>query len=214
MNTYYERVLLKESKLLREEIESTKDRIKYLEDAIEKYKEFDSLFDWKYEELEFLKCYLPELLSTEIKLKVIDKRTIQLNSFFKNGNIKEAGFYVEGRREGHWIWHHITGQVSMIGTYVKDKLNGQAFRYWRFGPQGKQVWKAATETYLDDKLNGTSVYYDTDGSVIRKENYVDNSLNGAVIHYNKDGDIYKKEIYINDELIEDLLYQADKSFLN
>lgn len=211
MNTYYERVLLKESKLLREEIEDIRERIKYLENAVHKYEELNSL---KHEELEFLECYLPELLSTEVKLKVIDKRTIQLNSFFKNGNIKEAGFYVEGRREGHWIWHHITGQVSMIGTYIKDKLNGQASRYWRFGSQGKQVWKAATENYVDDKLNGTSVYYNTHGNVIRKENYVDNSLNGAVIHYDKNGDIYKKEIYINDELIEDLLYQTNKSFLD
>ena len=212
MNKYYEKVLLKERKLLAREIKDTRDKIKYLEDKIEeslisndKSSMFDSFFDLHERDLFFLEDYLGEIIDAEIELNIIDTKTLQVNSYFKNGNIRETGFYIKGKREGLWVYHHLTGQVCMIGTYVKNKLNGQAFRYWRAGTEANYVRKAVREMYSNDKLNGISIYYDTDGSTMRKENYINNSLNGDVIHYDKNGDISKKEFYINDELIEEPL---------
>ena len=69
---------------------------------------------------------------------VLVKRTV----FYKNGENKEEGNYLNGKKHGQWVeWYH-NGHTKSEITYVDGTMHGSSI-YW--SPNGKEsselIWR-------------------------------------------------------------------------
>jgi antitoxin component YwqK of YwqJK toxin-antitoxin module len=57
----------------------------------------------------------------------------KLTYFFKNGKIKAAGPYVDGKMEGEWMFYRETGQLWVVGNFKNNMKHGSWVRYDKNG---------------------------------------------------------------------------------
>jgi len=90
------------------------------------------------------------------------KRQGDWKLYYKTGELKAEGKYVDGKKEGKWKYYFQTGQKKQIGEYRK----GQPHGYWK--------------------------WYFANGTMQREENYRKGKEDGMMIEYNEAGEeIYK-----------------------
>ena len=53
--------------------------------------------------------------------------------FYKNGQLREIGNYINGKKEGEWKVYYENGQLSGIGKFVNDKIEGEWKEYDKNG---------------------------------------------------------------------------------
>ncbi|HPE55632.1 MAG TPA: hypothetical protein P5514_04635 [Bacteroidales bacterium] len=93
--------------------------------------------------------------------------------FYPNGALKSLGMYDHGKKQGEWKYYHPNGQLEQVGSYNKD---GKADGFWTwYYPTGDVLRE---ETYFNGMIDGHSVEYAEDGSVIAEGDYVEDYRDG------------------------------------
>lgn len=64
----------------------------------------------------------------EPKFEVVDQM-VKATYYHDNGQIKEQGFYLDGKLHGKWISYNEDGTKQTIGEYEKGKKTGKWF-FW------------------------------------------------------------------------------------
>jgi len=93
--------------------------------------------------------------------------------YYPNGALKSEGLYDEGKRIGQWKFYHPNGQLEQIGSYNKEgKEDGQWTWYYANGNLLRE------ESYFNGMIDGHSVEYEKDGTVIAEGDYIEDRRNG------------------------------------
>ncbi len=109
------------------------------------------------------------------------------NYYFGEGN------YVNGLKDGKWIFYYPNGSTELEGYY----MSGKPDREWLWQYPGGT--KKRDEVYLDGKREGPYTEYDSLENVILKGTYFDDAKVGEWIY--QVGDILEKGSYELDEKI-------------
>ena len=127
------------------------------------------------------------------------------------------GEYVQGRKQGPFIWYYADGPVLSRATYVDDKKEGEFIRFHRNGQisdkgfykqdkfEGPYTWfvpsgkKSKEGTFKNDKQEGIFTTYDPPtGNIIKKMSFANGELNGeCVVVYWDDGQPQDKGTFKN-----------------
>ena len=102
-----------------------------------------------------------------------------LTEYDKNENIITQGDYLEGKKEGHWIY--IVGDTKDEGEYMEDMRNGLWKSYYTDGNllfEGK---------FIDDNPNGEHIWYWDNGKIKQRGKYVMGRKNGDWKKYDVNG---------------------------
>ena len=107
--------------------------------------------------------------------------------FHDNGQLKEQGFFKDGKLYGPWEFYYKNGQLKQKGSFVGRKPDEQYESYFESGQlsfkgfykHGKQdgLWETYHEngrlnsqgSYVDDVRVGKWSWYDVDGLILREE---------------------------------------------
>ena len=87
--------------------------------------------------------------------------------YYKNGNIKISGNYINGKKDGQWSHYNKLGNIIKIKNYTTGLLNGNFFLYFENGITEKLIGK-----YKNNKRYGTWFwFFDIDKKSSYKNNY-------------------------------------------
>ncbi|MFK5854619.1 MAG: hypothetical protein QM503_00720 [Bacteroidota bacterium] len=102
-----------------------------------------------------------------------------LTEYDKDENITTQGDYLEGKKEGHWIYQ--VGDTKDEGEYMEDMRNGLWKSYYVDGNlqfEGK---------FIDDNPNGEHIWYWDNGKIKQRGKYVMGRKNGDWKKYDENG---------------------------
>ena len=85
--------------------------------------------------------------------------------YYKSGEVKAEGNYVDDLREGEWIFYYESGPVEQRGFYKKGEYDD--VWVWSF----KNGDKKRFEQYINGVEHGDFLEYDSLGNVLLKGNY-------------------------------------------
>lgn len=124
---------------------------------------------------------------------------------YENNNIKHVGHYINGKRDGDFIWFYSNGTFRILCTYKNDKLDGLETKF-------HENRNKATETYYRNGLkHGESKEYNPAGVLVKKCNYRDDKLDGECLEYDQAGVLVNKWMYKNNVLNGTCInYENDK----
>lgn len=70
------------------------------------------------------------MFSQEVKPKFeVEGEMVKATYFFDNGQIKEQGYYLDGKLHGKWISYNEDGSKQTMGEYDKGMKTGKWF-FW------------------------------------------------------------------------------------
>jgi antitoxin component YwqK of YwqJK toxin-antitoxin module len=108
---------------------------------------------------------------------------------YLDGNaMKTKGQYVDGKKEGTWVYETKEGKKEREENYVAGKLNGLTIKY------DDGVIRESVE-YRNDSPNGEFKQYDSDGKLILKGSYENGKRHGAFEEYYPSGKLKVKNAY-------------------
>jgi TonB family protein len=94
--------------------------------------------------------------------------------YYEDGQLKNGGNYIKGKREGEWNWYYENGQKMLnVPMYHKGKSTSIETRWLE---DGSLDYKCS---YKKDKLNGESKWYHENGKVSSVEQH----SNGKLVSY-------------------------------
>lgn len=133
--------------------------------------------------------------------------------WFPNGQIKNQGDYVKGKRHGNWKLWFLNGQLSEDINFKKDSLDGD-FKKWNENGiminEGKyelgnlegnwQSWHdngqlKADKNYSNNKLDGKQIYWYANGQKRTEGNFIKGSKDGLWTYFDQDGKVYSENLY-------------------
>lgn len=59
----------------------------------------------------------------------IENNIIKSTYYYENGNVKQSGFYKDGKLTGAWVAYNEDGTKQSMGTYADGKKTGKWF-FW------------------------------------------------------------------------------------
>ncbi len=71
----------------------------------------------------------------------------------ENGQLKERGNYIDGKKDGLWMAYYKNGQLAAKGNYIDGKENGLWVSYYKNGQL------LAKRNYIDGKKDGLEELY-------------------------------------------------------
>ena len=80
-------------------------------------------------------------------------------SCYGSGKVQWDGNFVDGEKDGEWVWYSENGKVKEEGNFVDGKLEGKRIDYYPSGEVGLE------KNYVDGKREGKWVWYDEDGNI-------------------------------------------------
>lgn len=86
--------------------------------------------------------------------------------YYKTGELKEEGEYVEGIKEGEWNYYYQNGVLEQKGKFVKGKVHGK----WQWFYQNSK--KRREESFRYGKEEGLVIEYDSLGNVMTSGEYI------------------------------------------
>jgi antitoxin component YwqK of YwqJK toxin-antitoxin module len=108
---------------------------------------------------------------------------------YVNGNaMKTKGQYVDGKKEGKWVYETKDGKPEREENYTAGKLNGLVIKY------SNGLIRESVE-HRNDSPNGEFKRYDRDGKLTQKGMYEDGRLHGVVEEYYPNGKLKERNIY-------------------
>lgn len=144
----------------------------------------------------------------EIKLKDplnnYDRFVGNYNSGYINGEVKwydvennliTTGAFVNGKREGLWIWYNSKGDVWKKIDYKNGKIHGEYIEYHENGKV------RTTQKYQYGNSQGPTVFYFSNGNKESESDYIDDLRHGRFITYGYDGSIQQIRNYDRGVLI-------------
>jgi uncharacterized protein len=125
--------------------------------------------------------YLPDI--------PIEKETVKITGYFKNGNKSFEQEYINGFLEGKAVSYYFSGGIYEYWNYKNDEVDGKDITYYENGKLQSEC------SYTFGWNNGESRYYNLEGKLERIENYFNGDKHGNWYYY-KDGKIVKTEKYL------------------
>jgi antitoxin component YwqK of YwqJK toxin-antitoxin module len=99
--------------------------------------------------------------------------------YYRDGNIRDEGRYVNNLREGKWIFYFQEGSVEQVGFYKNGLENGEWIRYYKDGNVYIQ------ENYFNGKEDGIYSEYDEAGNIITQGGYIEGEKESEwILHVN------------------------------
>lgn len=144
--------------------------------------------------------------------------------YYPNGFKLSEGNMVNGKPDGYWTTYYVNGQKKSEGNrknflldslwifyaengdttetiyYVQGKKNGFHKKYYTRLDSGINTVKSK-ELYVNDKRQGFSYYYYTNGKIHYKIEYEDNYKHGKGYEYNRSGRLIAIEEYRYNNLV-------------
>lgn len=98
--------------------------------------------------------------------------------FYKSGEVRSSGTYLNSRKEGPWIYYYSNGKKEQEGSYKEDILSGEWKWYYRNG----QIQRIE---YYNRKarLEGTVFEYDSLGNEMTKGDYFNGLREGEWFYH-------------------------------
>lgn len=106
--------------------------------------------------------------------------------FYQSGNLKTKGEYLDGYKNGTWMYYHNSSEELLSG--IVDWKNGlRDGRSFTFNLDSIKT----EEVYFKGGLKvDSAIFRYENGNLERVENYKEGELNGVVTHYYPNGLIY------------------------
>tara|TARA_X000001036_G_scaffold411590_1_gene424440 strand:- start:100 stop:1296 length:1197 start_codon:yes stop_codon:yes gene_type:complete len=108
-----------------------------------------------------------------------------------SGVIKVEGAYLQGKRNGKWLFYNDVGKVIIQEMYLKGQKNGK----WSYYNQSGKF--LALNNFKLDVFIGDTLYNVQDGQIISKESYRNNIKDGKSIFFQQNGLIRQENTYKN-----------------
>ncbi len=88
--------------------------------------------------------------------------------FYRTGELRAEGEYLDGARFKKWKFYHLNGTVEQVGSYQKGGLEKGTWKWYYDNKQLRRV-----ELYRKGKEDGDVVEYDREGKEILTGSYLD-----------------------------------------
>lgn len=121
-------------------------------------------------------------------------------SYYLSGVKRSEGKWKNGKLDSTWIFYNHTGDTSKIINYIQGKKNGFSFEYYINSNNECNCIKLK-ELYLNDKRNGKSYHYHSDGKIHKIIPYSNDLKNGLAYEFDKDSNIIAITRYRNNQAI-------------
>ena len=112
--------------------------------------------------------------------------------YYKNGNLKYSGEFVDDKYEGIGEFYYESGDYY-IGKFSDGKKSGRGTEFYR---NGELKYEGE---FAYDKYEGDGKYYDTNGDLYRGK-FFDGKFKGVI--FDKNGNIKSNKKSIFPELVE------------
>ncbi|MGL5592432.1 MAG: toxin-antitoxin system YwqK family antitoxin, partial [Cetobacterium sp.] len=120
----------------------------------------------------------------------------KVETHYLNGQIKEQGQLVKGKRHGVWKEYYENGNLKLKEQYIAGGLNGARKEYFEDGKMKSEF------NFKNNKYNGYQKQYDNQGKLLIEGEYINDKLHGDVKYY-ENGELYLIEKYDEDKKIEE-----------
>jgi TonB family protein len=111
-------------------------------------------------------------------------------TYYNNGNIKSEGKFVNGKREGVFIYYNENGLNKTKRTFANDRQQGDCLYYLQ-----EPVKADLIEKQINGKSEGEFIHYYKNGEMMETGKFVNGLKDGEWIYYNVNGEIRRKESY-------------------
>lgn len=142
---------------------------------------------------ESLRTIEKELQDQINKMVNVEKK---VETHYLNGQIKEQGQLVKGKRHGVWKEYYENGNLKLKEQYIAGGLNGTRKEYFEDGKMKSEF------NFKNNKYNGYQKQYDNQGKLLIEGEYINDKLHGDVKYY-ENGELYLIEKYNEDKKIEE-----------
>jgi antitoxin component YwqK of YwqJK toxin-antitoxin module len=99
------------------------------------------------------------------------KRHGPFQTYYGNGNLRQAGTYRYGEPQGVWNYYYPTGQKRMEGNWRFGKAQGP-WTYWH-----ENGTRESSGRFRNGKREGNWAYWDTAGKMRFEGDWADGKLN-------------------------------------
>jgi len=135
----------------------------------------------------------------------------QVRDYFRNGGIQMKGKYVDGLKDGVFIYYSNRGSYSSAGRYNREDAVGkwqnyhwngvlQSEVYYTDGAYTRSVWDSLGRAQVEQG-NGKSLTWYSNGQVAEEGRYINGRKEGDWFGFFEDGRPYYREYYRNNRLI-------------
>lgn len=108
--------------------------------------------------------------------------------FYADGSPKSAGKYINGNKEGMWLEFHPNKMLKDSATYSHNKVTGFRIGWHSNGYVSDSI-------YFDPNGNGYSVSWFENGSINYKGTHTNYKMNGTWVYYHSNGKMSSIENY-------------------
>jgi len=121
----------------------------------------------------------------EIKTnKNIPQKYREWKSFYKNGQLKENGNFLDKKKNGEWKYFFESGQLNVVTHYNKNgDPDGERRAYFKNGNLRE------TGYYVNGKIDGEVRFYYRNGKLKEIGHFTAGEVSGKWTEYDKNGNI-------------------------
>ncbi|MBA4054206.1 MAG: hypothetical protein C0490_05795, partial [Marivirga sp.] len=141
----------------------------------------------------------------------LDRWQGQVIDYYRNGDIQMKGKYLDGMKNGIFIYYSEGGKYSSAGRYVKEDAVGKwetyhwngtlhSEVYYNQGAFTRNVWDSLGRAQVVNG-KGKSVSWHLNGQISEEGNYESGRREGDWFGYHQDGKPYYHEFYRDNRLI-------------
>ncbi len=135
----------------------------------------------------------------------------QVRDYFRNGSIQMKGKYVDGLKDGVFIYYSGHGTYSSAGRYYREDAVGkwenyhwngvlQSEVYFNDGAFTRSVWDSLGRAQVEQG-KGESITWHSNGQIAEEGRYINGRKEGDWFGFFEDGKPYYHEHYRNNRLI-------------
>lgn len=121
----------------------------------------------------------------------INKGTVDIKSYYPNGNLARELTLLNGEFNGFYKKYHSNGQLSSKEYHIAGIQDGESISYFEDGSLYIKSY------YVNGSLHGDYVEYYKNGNIKEKLVFINDELSGPCVYYNEDGSVSKKIVYYN-----------------
>ena len=130
-------------------------------------------------------------------------KTARTHIYYKNGNVRASGLYVDKVKDSLWNYFNIDNILIGSEEYKSGELDGEGKTYYETGELFIiQQWLSGLE-------HGDFIKYFINQQVNIKTSYHHGLLNGDYINYDPDGNIVVTGGYLLGEKVGEWRYYSD-----
>ncbi|MDH4089781.1 MAG: rhomboid family intramembrane serine protease [Cyclobacteriaceae bacterium] len=143
----------------------------------------------------------------------------QVYDYYRNGSIQMKGKYLDGMKNGVFLYYSERGRYASAGRYVKEDAVGKWESYHWNGALETEVYYnngAFTKSVMDSLGNaqvvngkGKAVSWHPNGQIAEEGSYYDGRREGDWFGFHEDGKPYYHELYRDNRLVHGVSEDKD-----